>query len=356
MTKEEGGLKFGTSQLPESAATQHFLFAGCKESGKTLAQRLLLADPLCEIKQGSDSRAVIFDSNGKVLAFLHHIKVTAPIYTLHPGDGRTFSQHRIRPVRWDVAGDLTTAARVRIFVAALIRIDPENEFYSGAARMVLSAVIESFMRHSPGKWRFSDLWNATLRGSIVKEVLRRDSNGQKVLTDFLDEHDEDSAEKVFATLRSEMKRFEPVAGLWQRRSESLSLTKWLKSESILLFGPDYDGRMKSALDAINGVMMAVLAEGIDEQTDSKSRRTWVWLDDAHTAGPLLRHVPQLGAGAAKGVCLIVAFREVETFRQATGEAELADQIVSLCRNKAFLRMESAESAEWAAQLVNEGVN
>lgn len=344
------GLRWGSCWIPESSATQHFLAVGTTGSGKSLVQRLLMKSALLCIKSGTDKRAFILDAKNDTVSFLDRIGSTCPVYTLNPFDGRT---ERPIPVAWDIAADITSASRALNLAAALIPAEKSgsNRYFTDAARMVVSGVIESLIAHSPGEWTFADLVIATLSMDTTKEVLSRDENGKAVIANFL--ADERTAYQVFTTVVSRMAYFRSIAGLWQNAEHRLSLREWLKDESILLLGVDATAR--TALDAINEIVFRVLVEEIDMQKDSDTRRTWVWIDEARLSGPLLRGdmLPYLAVkGRSRGACLVLAFQDIEGFREAAG-VRIAHELVAQCSHKAILRLETDESAAWGAKLLGQ---
>ncbi len=346
----KAGLRWGNSILPESAATQHFLAVGTTGSGKSIVQRLLMKDVLTGIEPGSDKRVLIFDAKNDAAPFLTHIGVTVPVLSLNPFAPLDDS---VIPVSWDIAADITSPARALNLAASLIPSEKggNNQYFTDAARQVLSAVVESLIRHSPGQWSFSDFVHVTLSLDRVKETLNRDTEGRETLANFFG--DERTGYQVFTTIVSRMSYYRPVANLWKSRTHRLSLRDWLNSESILLLGTN--ATVETALSAINEIMFRVLVEEVDVQADSASRRTWFWIDEARLSGPLLRNkmLPYLAVkGRSRGACLVLAFQDIDGFREAAG-SRIANEIIAQCSHKALLRMESDESARWASRVIGQ---
>ncbi len=344
------GLHWGPFTIPEAAATQHFLAAGTTGSGKSLVQKLLMRDVLPKVTTGSDARVVILDAKNDIAAFLKHVGVTCPVYTLNPFDARTEFP---KAVAWDVAADVTSPARALNLASAFIPAEGggNNRYFTDAARQIVAGVIESFIRHTPGVWTFSDLVFALLSLDRVKEILARDDAGEELIASFLG--DDRTAYQVFTTVVSRMAYFRPVAAIWQRTTGKLSLTQWLTDESVLLLG--VNATAKIALDAINEILFRIIVEEIDVQADSQTRRTWIWIDEARLSGPLLKGemLPYLAVkGRSRGACLVLAFQDIEGFREAAGP-RIAHEIIAQCSHKALLRMESEESATWASRALGQ---
>ena len=342
----KNGLRWGNQWIPMSAAVQHFLAVGTTGSGKSLIQKLLLKEPLSQIQNGSDSRAVIFDAKNDIARYLRQINVSCPVYSLNPFES---SKQFPIAVAWDIAKDITSPARALNLACSLIPQEKggNNQYFTDAARQVLVGVIESFIRHSPETWTFTDLVIVCLSQSRIKCLLARDANGREVAESFFG--DDRTGYQVFTTICSKMSSFKTVAALWQRNPRKLSIRDWLKSDSILLLGAN--ATVKKSLDAINEQIFRVMVEEIDIQANSVSRRTWVWIDEARLSGPLLKGdlLPFLAVkGRSRGVAIVIAFQDIEGLREAAG-VRIANELVAQFSNKALLRMESNECASWAAK-------
>ncbi len=345
--RPKNSLRWGNAWIPESAATGHFLAVGTTGSGKSQIQKLLMKDALCQIRAGSDKRAVIFDAKNDVSAFLHHINVQCPVFTLNPFHA---SGGLATPVAWDIASDVTSPARALNLAKSLIPSERSgtNQYFSDAARLVVAAIIESMIRHSGKSWTFPDLVFGCLARSRMEAILERDTAGRDVLAGFLG--DDRVAYSVASTVFSRMSYFKPIAALWQRIDRRLSIRLWLETESILLLGANATAR--TSLDAINEQIFRVMTEEVDVLGNSASRRIWCWIDEARLSGPLLHSdlLPFLAVkGRSRGVALVLAFQDIEGLREAAGE-RLANEIVSQMSHKALLRAESDGTAQFASKL------
>lgn len=344
------GLRWGNSFLPASAAVRHFLVVGTTGSGKSIVQRMLMKEPLLRIKPGSDHRALIFDAKGDTTRFLRHIGVQCPVFNLNPF---TISNDNSNLFAWDISKDITSVARAQNLASSLLPSETSgnNQYFTDAARQVLIGIVESLITHSPFRWQFSDLVYISLSKERTRQVLERDSRGQEVLDSFFG--DERTAYQVFTTIVSRMAYYRPVAGLWQKQEQRISVREWLNSNSILLLGSN--ATVKTSLDAINQQIYRVIVEEIDIQTNSEFRRTWIWIDEARLAGSLLHRdlTPYLAVkGRSRGVALVLAFQDIDGFREAAGE-RIANEIVAQCSHKALLRMESESSASWATRTLGQ---
>ena len=344
------GLRWGNSILPNSAAVRHFLAVGTTGSGKSIVTRLLMIEPLRRIQYRTDHRALIFDAKGDTRSFLKHVRVNCPVFNLNPF---ATSVHEHETYAWDIAKDITSPARAQNLAASLLPSEKSgnNQYFTDAARQVLIGIVESLILHSPLEWQFSDLVYISLSKERIRSVLERDERGREVLDSFFG--DDRTAYQVFTTIVSRIAYYKPVASLWQKQKQRISVRQWLSSDSILLLGSN--ATVKTSLDAINQQIFRVVVEEIDIQTNSDSRRTWIWIDEARLAGSLLHRdlIPYLAVkGRSRGAALVLAFQDIDGFREAAGD-QIANEIVAQCSHKALLRMESDSSAAWASKTLGQ---
>ncbi|QEG35905.1 type IV secretory system conjugative DNA transfer family protein [Bythopirellula goksoeyrii] len=349
--KSSHGLRWGNNLLPESTATQHFLAAGVTGSGKSHVQRLLMKSVLENMHVGSDSRVLIYDAKGETTAYLKKVGVTTAVYSLNPFESRKgFPQ----AVAWDIARDITSPTRALNFSCSLIKAESSgaNQYFTNSARLIVNGVLLSFIKHSAGVWTFSDLVHATLSRDRLEAVLSRDTVGRELFARFLP--DDRTGHSVLTSVISSMGYYAPVAALWQRTPEKLSIRDWLSDSSVLLLGVNKSA--SATLDVLNEQIFRFLVEEIDGQRNSSTRRTWVWVDEAREAKSILRSegLQALAVkGRSRGACLLLAFQDIEGFREAAGSDKIADEIIGQCSHKAILRMESPGSAEWAAKMLGQ---
>ena len=340
-------LRWGNTWLSEARATGHWLCTGTTGSGKTMVLRLLLESVFRLIRPGSDTRAIVFDAKSDTGALCRHLGVKAKVFSLNPFEQ---SSEFVTAVAWNMGKDVTSPSRAQNSATSMLPAPKgggNNQYFIDAARQVVTGVIESFIRHSGEDWTFSDLVFTCLSQERIEEVLRRDSSGRDVLDGFFG--DDKTAYQVFTTVCSRMSYYRPVAALWQRAEEKISIREWLNEESVLLLGTT--ATAKTSLDAINEQVFRILTEEVDVQPNSSTRRTWVVIDEARLAGPLLKAelLPFLAVkGRSRGVCLALAFQDTEGLREAASP-RLADELIAQMSNKAFLRQESEASATFCSK-------
>ena len=336
-----GGIRFGGRVLPEEAEASHFLFVGTTGSGKSVHIGSLMARALRQIEPGSDQRAVIYDAKQDVLSLLHGMGLRCPVVTLNPFDARSAA--------WDIAKDVTGPASA--IQAATILIPEEsgnNRFFSDAARDLLAGVMLAFIQTAAGAWTLGDIVFALRAKDRLRCVLKRTPQGEELIDAYFAEGK--VLHNILSTLRSRLAPFEPIAAMWSRSEQKVSLRDWIAGEFVLVLGSNES--VRAPLDAINRVIVKRLVELLLSQPESRARRSWVFLDEVREAGRLPGLSSLLTKGRSKGAAVVLGFQDVSGMKEAYGE-HLATEIMGMCSNKAILRLESGETAAWAARLVGE---
>ena len=340
--QEDPSLFWAMMRLPSSVASSHFAIVGSTGSGKTISIRLLMQSVLPLIGTGKDHRALIYDAKQDMYSILKGINPPCEIMILNPFDKRG--------VAWDMAKDITSPATAQQIASILI---PENKnasqpFFADAARHLLSGVFISFIKLCPEKWSLRDVLVALKSKERLSKVLLASPETSDLVEQYFS--DATTARNVMSTVATKMQRYEFIAAAWSKAEKSISLRDWLKSESILILGNDEATR--TALDAINQVIFKRLSELILAQTESESRRTWIFLDELRQAGKLEGLSSLLTKGRSKGASMILGYQDIEGLREVYGH-QLANEIAGQCANKAILRCDSSDTAKWASALFGE---
>lgn len=336
--RNDPGLPWGGTRLPSSAAPIHFLACGATGSGKSLTLRMLMQEVLPLIVPGSGSRALIYDAKREALPLLAGMGVRCPVKLLHPLDARG--------VAWDLARDCTTPA-VALQLAGILIPDADegaNRFFTDAARDLLAGVLISLHLCAPGRWTLRDVLLALADAARLKLLLEKSPPTRDRLRYFADER---TLANILGTVASKSAAYGPVAAAWDRAGESISLYNWVAGEFILVLV--LDDEIRSALDAVNRAVFRRAAELLLAGPESAHRRTWLFLDEVREAGKLDGLRGLLNRGRSKGVAAVLGFQSVEGLREAYGREE-AHEIIGECAHKAVLRLESPDTAEWAAGL------
>lgn len=335
------GLSWGGRELPHGAETSHFLVVGTTGSGKTLTIKQLMAKALPTIRQGSGSRALIYDSKQDVLSTLAGADLACRVVTLNPFDTRCAS--------WDMAQDITAPATALQVATILIPEEKgNNRFFSDAARDLLTGTMRSFIENTPQRWTLADIVYGMRSKERLRAILERTEHGRDLLDIYFSE--EKTLHNILATVRSRLSPFESIAAMWMRASESVSLREWVQGEFVLVLASNES--VRAPLDAINRVIFKRITELVLAEEESAMRRSWFFLDEVREAGKLPGLSPLLIKGRSKGACVVLGFQDVAGMKEAYGE-HLANEIIGQCSHKAILRLESDVTAEWAARILGE---
>ncbi len=298
---------------------------------------------LPRIGSGQDSRALIYDAKRDMIPILVGQGMEDRIVSLHPFDERGSA--------WDMAKDITSPAAADQAATVLIPHEKasSNPFFTDAARALMTGVMTVFIRKCSERWTFRDVIVALKSATRIKAVLGECDETRDLIEQYFT--NERTANDVMATLATKIQRYQYVAAAWEKAKDSISLKQWIESESILVLGNDEETR--SAVDALNQVIFKRVSELILNQSESFTRRTWIFLDELKEAGELPGLTSLLSKGRSKGACIVIGFQDFEGLSAAMKDTRVAHEIVGLCANKAILRLDSAETAKWASSQFGE---
>jgi type IV secretory pathway TraG/TraD family ATPase VirD4 len=333
------GIFWGGAPVPSAAATTHFMVAGATGSGKTLTIRLLMQEVLPHIGRGLGHRALVYDAKRDLLSLLHGMGLRCPVVTLHPFDHRCAA--------WDMAADITSPAAARQVATILIPQEKHSAqpFFADAARHLFTGVLIGLLKTAPGHWTLRDALLVLKSRARLRELLELHPETASLTQYFEPDH---TFLCIMSTLATKLAPYEYIAAAWARAGAKISLRQWLQEESILVLGNDETTR--SALDPLNRVLFRRLVELTLNQPESETRRTWVFLDEVREAGCLDGLARLLTKGRSKGACVVLGFQDIEGLRDAYGE-RVAHEITGQCCHKAILRLESPQTAQWAAEII-----
>ena len=342
LSEGEQTITWGGMKLPERAATEHFCVVGVTGTGKTLTLRLLMQEVLPHIRAGIDARAVIYDAKQDMASLLVGMRTTAPVILLNPFDARGFA--------WDMSADINDLGPAQEIAAILI---PENKqenqpFFSDASRQILTYLMVALSRLCPKdkEWTFRDLILASDE-HYLKPILSAVPEVWHRVKKYFDAKELPS---ILSTIVSRLARFEPVAAAWHHAEHRISLTAWAKEPSIIVLGTD--PMFEFALAAVNQMLVKRLSQILLSQSESTTRRTWIFLDEFRSTGNLRGLSKLLAEGRSKGVCVALGFQDMSGLKDAYGD-NIPSELTGQCNQKAFLRIEDPETAQWAAKCIGE---
>jgi type IV secretory pathway TraG/TraD family ATPase VirD4 len=337
--KADPGIAIGKHRFPSEIANEHIAFVGATGSGKTVMQRLLMQSALPLIGTGQKHRAVIYDAKRDLLSLLGGMKLKCEVHLLNPMDSRGKA--------WDTAADITTAPAAHQLARILIPANENdhNRFFPDAARSLLEATFLFLIRQHPGKW--------TLRQALL--LVRNPRHLEQVLSSSSDTHDllnlfeyKPTLQNIMAAVVTYLRPYQLIAAAWEHAPRKLSLTQWMKSESILILGNDEGNR--AAVDTLHRVLFFRIAELILSRPEGDGGQTWFFLDEIREAQKLDKLPQLLTQGRSKGARVVLGFQDIEGLRHVYQD-KVANELVGQCATKVILRLNSPETAAWASRVL-----
>lgn len=328
--------------LPEAVSEGHFCIVGGTGSGKSLTIRLLMQTVLPRIRRRSGMRALVFDAKQDTVSVLRNMGLQAPVVLLNPFDARS--------VAWDIAKDVTSPAAALQLASIFIEEEQgRNSFFTKAARGLLGNVLKAFAISAPLKWNLADVVYVLKSKDLIRSLLTSVPETEMAYHEYFGRR-ETTAGDIELTIKANIEMLEPIAALWAHAKAKISLRDWFKSEYILVLGRDED--FKAPLDALNRVIFNQLVQLSLKQPNTERANTWFFLDELREAGKLDRINALIVEGRSHGIRVVIGFQDIDGLREVYGE-HAANEIAGVCVNKAFLRLDSESTAQWAAKLIGD---
>lgn len=338
------GVLWGTSRIASSEARGHFAVVGSVGSGKTLTLRMLMKDQLRYLTPGSDRRALIYDAKQDMMQIVGSLPdLKCPHILLNPFDQRGYA--------WDIAKDVDSPLTARELAMVLVPDENESQkFFSSATRELLTKVVCVFIKQRPGAWTFRELLLVMRSRELLREVLESDEECRDAASNFLNTGTT-TLGSIMATIATKLGPYEAIAAAWEQAGDKrISIAKWLRTEQIIILGNDE--RTRSTLDAINQLFVSLVAKHALTMTESKTRMTWFFFDEFREAGRLRGLESLILRGRSKGCCVVLGFQDIQGVQEVYGE-RLGNELVGQCGCKAFLHIESPQTAEWASKCIGD---
>lgn len=350
-SREDNGIFWGGVRLPFKAVGTHFSITGAPETGKTLLLRLFMQEQLgrridCE----NFDRALVYDPKGDAMPLLRGMRIPSNlIINCNPYDKRAHA--------WDIAADVTNHDQAEEVAQILIPREPqERPFWNKGPRDILASVMEAFIQNAGTTWTLRDVVTTMLSKTRIQQVLRSYVDGFDTLEAYVG-GDPRTWDNVFTTIRTAIRPFRTPAALMHRayhEHHPLSLRQWKRLPYVLVFGRPQEPT--SSLAALNRCMVKLLSNDllrdseIDQDRLLTERRTWFFFDELASAGELPGLFELLQLGRSKGVTAVVGFQSIEDLR-AHYNGPMADALFAQIAQKAFLRIESPITLNWAEQIL-----
>lgn len=336
-------------ELPERDSAAHFCVLGAPGSGKTITLRLLMQSVLPNIGTRPDFRALVYDAKQDMYSILTGMGVSSDrIRVLNPFDTRSYA--------WDMAKDVQTEALADDIASILIPESPRdaNGFFAKAAKSLLSGAMMVLHERSPGNWTLRDVLVLLSNIPLLKALLEASPVLKPISDSTLNDLDPRLAYNIQATVQNYLKLYRPVAALWHhawKAGRRLSIAEWCSEDNILLLGNAE--QLRTSIDAVNRVIFFLVSQYVLSESKHHSRsRVWFFLDEVKEAGRLDTLQRLITKGRSTGVRVVLGFQDIDGLVSVYG-AEAANELTSLCANKAILRLDSLNTSRWASGHIGE---
>lgn len=311
-------------------------FVGAPGAGKTLQIKRYMGATLKEVKDGSDQRAVVYDFKGDLLPILHSIT---------GGRALTLNAFDLRCISWRIAADIDTVALTNQFSTTLVPVEHgPNRFFSDAVRHILGLTTQALMKKLPRRWTLRDILLALEEPHYLRQLLSQFPETRCGLQYF-------SAETTFQNIQSSIQAtlfpYAPIAACWHRAKRSIALSEWIREAWVLHLGAAESIRFQQ--DTLNRLIIQRVSELTLSQTESSTRGTSLWVDELRMLGKA-ELVRFLTGARSKGGWAVLGFQDCDGIKEVFGQYA-PDELAGLCPGKVLLRMDSASTAKWAAELV-----
>ncbi len=280
------------------------------------------------------------DGKRELLTYLPRMGLRCPIKIMNPLD--------LRSAAWDIARDCTDPSTAWEFAVILVPTKGEKEtYFSAATQDLLSGVFIAFHLNCPGEWTLRDALLVLQDPEMLRKLLDLHPETRDRLNYFTKVA---TFQDILTTIATRIAPYRQVAAAWSHATEKVSLRDWVNGAFILVLSTDET--MRQSLDAINQAIFKRAVELLLAQDESPERETWIILDELREAGKLDGLTSLLSKGRSFGARVVVGFQDIEGLRAVYGEKE-ANEIAGLCSNKAILRLDDAETAQWASKTLGE---
>lgn len=330
-------------KLPVREACKHLLICGVIGSGKSTAIQLYLQSIAPRFLAGRTpaEQLILFDAKGDAIPVLAAMGLppTAPhVWIMNPIDQRS--------AVWDLGEAVQTPLMARR-LATLI-VPPESQsnapYFTDAARELVYAVILALNHIAGAAWTLRDLLCALDSREHITGVTARDPRAQVLAARIL--HDDRHSSGVLSTLGTKLGRYEQVAALWHsnHNGRRFSIQRFLEQPGVLVLGNDFV--LRESLWPINAILLRALTQEILRGPNTFAPRHWFVLDEFRVMERVDCIHDLLNLGRSKGVAALLGIQGLEGLIHLYGE-QVANDMLSQCTQKMFLRAGGPKTAEWA---------
>lgn len=348
---------WGNQFLSFDQARKHFLAVGSPGSGKTINILLLLKTVLARMcEEGSDVRAMLYDSKTDLLPYVAAVVPPEKIRVLNPLDARCHA--------WDMAKDITDSAMADDIASVLIPTekDAKDPYFTRTAQRLLAGILEAFMARG-NEWTLRDVILATKTPERLRAVFESCPETEDLLQHF---EPETTFRNVKSTLDGVLRGYRGIAAVWERalkegRSFHINDVKgnggavvkgWISSREVLVMGNS--PRAKTPISRVNQLLFTQVAKAILERPGYSQAEHWIFLDEFRELGRLDNISDLMITGRSKGAAVVLGFQDISGVEDIYGEKQ-GREIVGCTQNIAIVHINNSQpnTQEWASRILGD---
>ena len=347
---------FGGLWLLDKAETSGFMVVGAPGTGKTLLLRMTMKSVFDRFSEQEDARAVVADIKGDMVSLLLGMGIDEEqLCLMNPWDRRCHE--------WNMALDVKGPdVALQIATNFIPEENSQNRYFSDAARDLLCGVLSVFIEKGREKQKrdgtkadftLADVIFAMRSPRHLHHVLSQTAAGRDLIQLHLSAGE--ASVSVLSTARSRLAALEVPAALWRHAGKlgrRMSLQKFLKHNGgVLVLGNNQ--KAVAPMQAINRILFMRLSQLVLDQSESRTRRNWFFLDELTKLAGANNQLEGLDAlmriGRSKGGAICIAFQDIAGLYAAFGKM-VADEIVAMCSSFMICKVSGSVTPEWASEL------
>lgn len=345
-------LYFGGQHL-NAALKLHTLYLATTRAGKSILARIALQDMLPLVANRPATCAQLFDPKTEFVSILDGMGLLDYTVIVNAYDTRS---HGWRTYL-DCPDDQTSQVLAEQIVPKETSKNGGESHFTITVRSLVKAECSAFNRKGV-KWYLRDLLLALSNPRALEYLLSLYYDTRVTLHLALHQREE-TAQDVFSSINNLFNRYGDIAALWHHaisEGKGFSVSEWINSNQILLLpGADAEGDPLNTMtelifDRASDAILA-LPEAV---TMKHPRRVFTIVDEVRQAGKFRKLKPLLFKSAGRGNRVQINAQGVEGMRDAFGE-QGAEEIFSLCANKALGRAGSDVTAEWMSRQIHKQI-
>jgi hypothetical protein len=288
---------------------------------------------------------LFYDQKGEAYPDLVDLNLNNQIIITNPFDSRCSA--------WDMAKDIRTDGDAKEVAAVMVPpIEGTNKYFFDAAALMLTKAIQALIKIRKQDWTFRDVILACSNVADLKALCEKAELSEiDPLDDFLDKSRE--SKSVGMTLTVENSKYSVIAAAWEaatKEGRTFSLKEWVgegKEGRILLIG--YSDDYPTALATVDRLLIRKAQQlllSYKAGNAKTGRRTWMFLDEFPSLGPIAHLDRFLTEGRSRGVCAVIGFQHIDQIKMHYKDN--ANVLLGQCLHQAYFRVNDAEMGRWCA--------